>query len=131
MDNAALTVMSRSNAFPFSLLFRTTLADFSNIIHVSLQFCFILCIICNIVSTIRSWCGGSSDRSFMVDPWGYFSFQPVLHDWCNKGMCYSVCRLMHIKEHSLLIGKSSPCDGNGFPLSLSEWSFTIIMSDAI
>ena len=27
-----------------------------------------------------------------VDPLGYFSFQPVLHDWCNKGrgMCYPV-----------------------------------------
>ena len=24
-----------------------------------------------------------------------------------------------------LIGKSSPCGGSGFPLSLSEWSFTI------
>ena len=26
-----------------------------------------------------------------VDPLSYFSFQPVLHDWCNKGrgMCYS------------------------------------------
>ena len=26
---------------------------------------------------IRSWGDGSSDRSFMVDPLGYFSFQPV------------------------------------------------------
>ena len=28
----------------------------------------------------------------MVDPLSYFSFQPVLHDWCNKGcgMCYPV-----------------------------------------
>ena len=28
-----------------------------------------------------------------VDPLSYFSFQPVLHDWCNKGrgMCYPVC----------------------------------------
>ena len=34
----------------------------------------------------------------------YFSFQPVLHDWCNKGsgMCYPVC---HIEEPLLLIGK--------------------------
>ena len=31
----------------------------------------------------------------------------------------------------LLIGKSSLCGGSGFPLSLSEWSFTIIMSEAI
>ena len=28
-----------------------------------------------------------------------FSFQPVLHDWCNKdrGMYYPVCGMMHIK----------------------------------
>ena len=32
---------------------------------------------------------------------------------------------MHIKEHLLLIGKSSSCGSSGFPLSLSEWSFTI------
>ena len=35
------------------------------------------------------------------------------------GMCYLVCGLMHIKEPLLLIGKSSPCGGSGFPLSLS------------
>ena len=56
-----------------------------------------------------------------VDPLSYFSFQPVLHDWCNKGrgMCYPVCGMAHIKEPLLLIGKSSPCGGSGFPLSLS------------
>ena len=37
-----------------------------------------------------------------------------LHDWC--GMSYHVCGIMHIKEHSLLIGKSSPYGGSGFPL---------------
>ena len=28
----------------------------------------------------------------MVDPFSYFLFHPVLHDWCNKGcgMCYPV-----------------------------------------
>ena len=54
-----------------------------------------------------------------ADPFSYFSFQPVLHDWCNKAV---VCV---IKEPLLLIGKNSPCGRNGFPLSLSEWSFTI------
>ena len=60
-------------------------------------------------------------------PLSYFSFQPVLHDWFNKsrGMHYPVCGMMHIKEPLLLIGKSSLCGGSGFPLSLSEWSFTI------
>ena len=55
----------------------------------------------------------------MVDTLSYFSFQPVLHDWCNKGhgMCYLVCGMIHIKESLLLNGKSSPCGGNGFHLS--------------
>ena len=40
-----------------------------------------------------------------VDPLSYFSFQPVLHYWCNKGrgMCYPVCGMVHIKEPLLLI----------------------------
>ena len=60
----------------------------------------------------------------------YFSFQPVLHDWCNKGcgMCYPVCGMMQLKEPLLIIGKSSPCGCSGFHLSLSEWSFTICMT---
>ena len=62
-----------------------------------------------------------------VDPLSYLSIQPVLHDWYNKdrGMYYPVCGMMHIKEPLLLIGKSSLRGGSGFPLSLSEWSFTI------
>ena len=62
-----------------------------------------------------------------VDPLSYFSFQPVFHDWCNKGrgMYYPVSGMVHIKEHLLLIGKSSPFAGSGFPLSVCEWSFTI------
>ena len=44
-----------------------------------------------------------------VDTLSYFSFQPVLHDWINKGrgMCYPVCGMVHIKEPLLLIDKSS------------------------
>ena len=62
-----------------------------------------------------------------VDPLSYFSFQPVFHNWCNKGcgMCYPVCGMVHIKEPLLLIGQSSLC--GGFPLSLSEWSFNICL----
>ena len=59
----------------------------------------------------------------MVDPLGYFSFLPVLHDWC-----YSVCGMVHIKESLMLIEKSSPCGSSGFPLSLSVWSFTICLT---
>ena len=66
----------------------------------------------------------------MVDPLSYFSFQPMFHDWCTKGRggCYPVCGMMHIKEPLLLIGKSSPFGGSGFPLSLSEWSLTICVT---
>ena len=51
-----------------------------------------------------------------VDPLSYFSFEPVLHDWCNKGrgMCNPVCGIMHIKEPLLLTGKSSPVAAAGF-----------------
>ena len=64
-----------------------------------------------------------------LDPLSYFSFQPVRHDWCNKGcgMCYPVCGMVHIKEPLLLIDKSSLCGGSGFPFSLSEWSLTICL----
>ena len=86
-------------------------------------------------------CSSEVERSLMVrwvirlilhgvDPLSYFSFQPVLHDWCNKGcgMCYPVCGMVHIKEHLLLIDKSSLCGSSGFPLSLSEWSLTICLT---
>ena len=43
----------------------------------------------------------------------------------DRGMCYPVCGMVHIKDPLLLIGKSSPCGGSGFPFSLSEWSATI------
>ena len=66
----------------------------------------------------------------MVDPLSYFSFQPVLHDWCSKGrgMYYPVCEMMRIKEPLLLIGKSGPCGESGFLLSLYEWFFTICLT---
>ena len=42
-----------------------------------------------------------------MDPLSYSSFQPVLHDWCNKGrgMCFPVCGMVHIKEPLLLISE--------------------------
>ena len=59
-----------------------------------------------------------------VDP---FLVPASARDWCNKGhgMCYPVYGIVHIKEPLLIIGKSSPCGGGRFPLSLSEWSSTI------
>ena len=61
-------------------------------------------------SVVRAFAHGTMgcqiDPSW-VDPLSYFSFQPVLHDWCNKGrgMFYPLCGMMHIKEPLLLIGK--------------------------
>ena len=70
------------------------------------------------VKYVRSWCDGLSGRSFMVDLLSFFLFQPVLHDWFNKGrgMCCPACGIVHIKEPLLLIEKSNPCGGSGFPL---------------
>ena len=52
----------------------------------------------------------------MVDTLSYFSFQPVLPVWCNKGrgMCYPVCGMMHIKEPLLLIGRVAHVAAAGF-----------------
>ena len=38
----------------------------------------------------------------MVDPLTYFSFQPVLHNWCNKGrgMCYPVWDDAYKRTHA-------------------------------
>ena len=40
-------------------------------------------------------------------------------------VCAILSGMVHIKEPLLLIEKSSPCGGSGFPISLSEWYFTI------
>ena len=45
----------------------------------------------------------------------------------TKAVACVILSVIHIKEPLLLIGKSSPCGGRGFPLSLSEWSFTICL----
>ena len=56
---------------------------------------------------------GGSIELFLVPA----STPRVVYKGC--GMCYPVCGMMHIKKNLLLIGKSSPCGGSGFPLSLS------------
>ena len=111
---------------------KTVTYHFSNQIHTK----------CSFYTHIwGAGCSSEVERSLMVrwvvrsilhgvDPLSYFSFQPVLHDWCNKGrgMCYPVCGMVHIKEPLLLINKSSLCGGSGFPFSLSEWSLTICLT---
>ena len=78
-------------------------------------------------SVVRAFPHGA--MGCQIDSLNYFLFQPVLHDWCNKGqgMCYPVCGMVHIKEPLLLIGKSSPCGGSRFLLLLSQWFFTICL----
>ena len=43
-------------------------------------------------------------------------------------VCVILSGMVHIKELLLLIRKNSPYGGNMFPLSLSEWSFTICVT---
>ncbi len=43
-------------------------------------------------------------------------------------MYYPVSGMVHIKEPLLLVVKSSPWGGSRFPISLSEWSFTICLT---
>ena len=79
-------------------------------------------------SVVRVFAHGAMGRR--IDPswggthWATSRSSQCSTTWCNKGcgMCYPVCGMMHIKEPLLLIRKSSPCGGSGFPLSLSEWS---------
>ena len=42
-------------------------------------------------------------------------------------VCAILSGMVHIKEPLLLFGKSSTCSGSGFPLLVSEWSFTICL----
>ena len=30
-----------------------------------------------------------------MDPWSYFLFKPVLHNWYKKGKCYVLSRLVN------------------------------------
>ena len=73
-------------------------------------------------SVVRAFMGHRIDPSWN----GHIELFLVPH-WFNKGLgvCHPVCGMMHIKEPLLLIGKSSLCGSSRFPLSLSEWSFTI------
>ena len=52
----------------------------------------------------------------MVDLLSHLSFQPVHHDWYNKGrgMCYSVCGMAHIKEPLLLSERVAHVAAAGF-----------------
>ena len=78
------------------------------------------------VKSVSSRCDGSSDRSVMVDPLLFLvpASAPRLLQQKPWYVLSSLLGMVHIKEPLMVIGKSSPCGGSRFPLSLSEWSFT-------
>ena len=57
----------------------------------------------------------------MVDPLSLFSFQPVLHDWYNKGcgMCHPVCGMAEVDPENsvrgapIICGRMTPTSSNG------------------
>ena len=55
-------------------------------------------------------------QSFMVDPVSYFSFKPVLHNWCNKGcgICFPVFGMEHMKDTLLLFKRVAHVAAAGF-----------------
>ena len=53
----------------------------------------------------------SSDQSVMVDPLSYFPFQPVLHNWYNKGCGMCNPRKVHFRN-PMLIRKEGRKEGN-------------------
>ena len=67
-------------------------------------------------------------------PLTYFSFQTVFFNWCNKGhsMYHPVCRVVHTKDHLLFSERVVHVLGSsGFPLILSEWSFTMCLMSSL
>ena len=79
--------------------------------------------------SVRSWCDGSLDRSFMEwTHWAISRSSQCSTTGVTKAMVCVILWDMHIKEPLLLIETSSPCGSSGFPLSLSEWSFTICLT---
>ena len=68
---------------------------------------------------MAQWYSDRSSCDWSLDPLSYFSIQPLIHNWCNKGscMCYPVYGMVILKGSLLLIGVGS----FGFPLSLPKW----------
>ena len=60
---------------------------------------------------------GNKDRSFTVDPFSLFRSSQCSTTGVTKAVvCAILSGIVHIKE-PLLIVKSSPCGGSGFPLA--------------
>ena len=95
------------------------------------QHILVYCMLCS--SVVRAFAHRAMGRQ--IDPsWGG-PIELFLVPACAPrlvykgcGMCYPVCGMVHIKEPLLLIGKSILCGSSRFPLSLSEWYFTICLT---
>ena len=80
---------------------------------------------------VRAFTNGAMDHR--IDPSWWTHWATSHSSQCSttgvtKAMvCAILYRMMIIKEPLLLIGKSSPCGSSGFPLLLSELSFTICL----
>ena len=76
-----LTMLSFAMVF-MRLCYFVKLSEINSAPSCSVLLCELFAdLFCVCGTSVRSWCDGSSDRSFMVEPFSYFSFQPVLHDW--------------------------------------------------
>ena len=97
---------------------------------VCLCFSFFLSFFFFLLSLFRARCS-SVVRAFVHGAMGRRNDPSWWTHWAisRSSQCYPVCGMVHIKEPLLLIGKSGPCGGSRFPLSLSEWSFTICLKE--
>ena len=82
-------------------------------------------------SAVKIWIllqGRSILHGESICSWGYFPFQPGVHNWSIKGlgMCCPVCGKVHIKDPLLFIGKSSLFGDSGF--HLKKYAAMIIWS---
>ena len=68
-----------------------------------------------------------------VDPLGHFSFQPVLHDWCNKGCnnLESHPRICFKKKRELKLSDAMFDHGaEGHQIDPSWWTYGAIFCSA-
>ena len=111
----------------------STVTDFrfGNVIYPSFVFCMQILTSPN-SSSVRSWCDGSLDRSFMGwTHWAISHSSQCSTTGVTKAVICAILSIrvyhVHIKELLLLIDKSSLCGSSWFPFSLSKWSLTICL----
>ena len=75
-------------------------------------------------SVVRAFDHGAMSRR--IDP-SWWTHEAISRS-SQCSMCYAVCGMVHIKEPLLLFGNSNLCGGSCFPLSLSEWCFTMCVT---